>query len=80
MPQEEYTEILLRVKDVQRLTSLSRSSIVRYRAAGHFPSPVKLSANGRIAFKRSEIEAWAEDPLGWDQDRFDDQDEFYAAK
>ena len=68
---------LLTIRDVQRMTTLSRASIYRFMAAGTFPKSVAIGPNRR-AWKRSEVEAWAEAPSNWDTDAFDQQDAFYA--
>lgn len=61
----------LNIKEVMRLTSLSRASIARYTAARRFPKPVRLSPGGRVAWRSSEIQIWANDPLDWDPDFFE---------
>ena len=48
---------LLRLRDVQRISGLSRSSIYRMEAAGNFPARVKLSERA-IAWREAEIHAW----------------------
>jgi len=70
---------LLTLRDVKQITTLSSASIYRFISAGRFPKPVHLSANRR-AWRASEVEAWVEAPLGWDEEHFDAQDEFYAER
>ncbi|WP_461431947.1 helix-turn-helix transcriptional regulator [Hoeflea alexandrii] len=48
---------LVSLRDVCSMTSLSRTAINQRRAAGIFPQPVPLG-DRRIAFVRSEVEAW----------------------
>ena len=48
---------LLSMKDVCRLTTLSRTAINKARNAGRFPTPVNLDGN-RLAFVTSEVTAW----------------------
>lgn len=48
---------LLSLKEVCRLTSLSRTGVNKARDAGRFPAAVPLDGR-RIAFVRAEIEAW----------------------
>lgn len=48
---------ILRVKEVQKLTGLSRSSLWRKVKSCSMPSPVKLGANS-IGFYAHEIEAY----------------------
>ena len=62
---------LLSIKQVMRVTSLSRASIARFMAAKRFPQSVALSP-GRRAWRASEISAWNESPLDWGRDPFDD--------
>ena len=50
--------VMLRIKEVCALTSLSRTSIYRLEAKGEFPRRVKLSA-ARVAWPKAAIEAWA---------------------
>jgi prophage regulatory protein len=45
------------LKSVLELTSLSRSTLYREIARGHFPKSHKLSL-GRVGWLRSEVEAW----------------------
>jgi predicted DNA-binding transcriptional regulator AlpA len=53
--------LLITMKTVIRLTSLSRSTIYRRSAAGVFPKPISLGGR-RIAFSRSELNRWIADP------------------
>ena len=56
------------IKDVQRVSSLHRSSIYRGIASKTFPAPVRLTPSGRrIAWRQKDIDAWLEDPVGWNQ-------------
>jgi prophage regulatory protein len=49
--------ILISMKDVTALTSLSRTMINRLRIDGRFPSSVTLG-DKRVAFVRQEVVAW----------------------
>lgn len=53
-------ERLMTIRDVQRETTLSRTSIYRKVADRSFPPPVKIGAS-RIAWKSSDIVAWLAD-------------------
>lgn len=53
---------LISLNDVCRLTSLSRTSINNYRAAGEFPRAVNLGLK-RVAFVRAEVLAWVNDRI-----------------
>lgn len=66
---------LLTLRDVQRITTLSRSSVLRFVAAGRFPKPIHLSANRR-AWRAAEVQEWNESPLDWGRDA--SNDEFFA--
>ena len=52
----------LRLKDVRKITNLSRSSIYRFVQDGTFPRPVKLGQRSS-AWVESEINQWADDRL-----------------
>ena len=49
--------VLLRIHEVEALTSLKRTSLYRRIRAGTFPEPIELSAN-RSAWHASEVHAW----------------------
>lgn len=48
---------LMAPKEAAAATSLSRTLLALMAAAGEFPRPVKLGER-RVAFVRSEVEAW----------------------
>jgi prophage regulatory protein len=48
---------LLSLKQVCHLTSLSRTGVNKARAGGRFPAAIDLDGR-RIAFVKSEVEAW----------------------
>ena len=48
---------LLHVREVCRLTSLSRRTVYRLMEAGDFPRPVQISP-GRVAWRTEDVEAW----------------------
>lgn len=48
---------LLRRKEVERETGLSRSSIYQYMQEDRFPKPLKIGPRA-VAWPASEIEAW----------------------
>jgi len=53
-----------RMKDVIRITSLSRPTLYRRIAAGRFPAPVKLG--GRASgWSAQALQAWIDDPSGY---------------
>lgn len=51
--------ILLRRKDVEQRTGLSRSSIYALAKEGAFPRPVSLSIRS-VAWVEEEVDAWIE--------------------
>lgn len=53
---------LVSIKDACRMTSLSRTMLNRYRAEGRFAVAVSLGER-RIAFVRSEVQAWISDRI-----------------
>ena len=52
-------ERLLRRREVERLTSMSRSSIYRLMQEGEFPRPVRVGPSA-VRWKLSDISAWIE--------------------
>ena len=50
---------LLRRREVEAQTRLSRSAIYARMAQGEFPRPVRLGPNS-VAWRASDIEAWIE--------------------
>lgn len=53
---------LLRIKDVEAETSLSRATIYRRIAAGEFPAPIRLTTQ-RVAWSETAIERWKSEQL-----------------
>lgn len=50
--------VLISIKQTAAMTSLSRGAINIMRRQGTFPAAVNLTGAKRVAFVRSEIEAW----------------------
>lgn len=50
---------LLRRRQVEEITGLSRSSIYRLMRKGEFPSPVRVGPSA-VRWKASDISAWLE--------------------
>lgn len=48
---------LLRRREVELITTLSRSSLYRLIAQNKFPQPIQLSAN-RCAWRAADVDAW----------------------
>jgi prophage regulatory protein len=51
---------ILRLRDVQKQTSLSRSSIYLYMAKGQFPKQIKLGER-MVGWIESDIQQWISD-------------------
>ncbi|WP_245610780.1 helix-turn-helix transcriptional regulator [Xenophilus azovorans] len=49
------------MRDVLRMTALSRSSLYRRIAAGTFPAPVSLGGSAK-GWRRTDLEQWEQDP------------------
>ncbi len=61
-----------RMKDVIRITALSRPTLYRRIAAGRFPAPVKLG--GRASgWPAQALQAWIDDPTGYEAEPADDE-------
>ena len=56
---------LLTIRQVQDYSSLSRATIYRFMSLGRFPRPVKLTPNGRVGWRESEVRTWSASPLDW---------------
>jgi len=54
---ENKTHRILRLKEVQLLTALSRSTIYEYMKLGKFPKAVKLGTHS-VGWVESEIQEW----------------------
>ena len=50
---------LLRRRDVERITSISRASIYRLMRDGRFPEPLKVGPRA-VRWRESEINSWLE--------------------
>lgn len=48
---------LIKIQEVSRITSLSRSTIYKYMAEGQFPQSVKLSTHS-VAWVEHEVTDW----------------------
>jgi prophage regulatory protein len=57
MSEENKEQILIRRKEVERLTSLSRSYIYAKMATGEFPKPVTLGTMS-VAWIKAEVQEW----------------------
>lgn len=51
---------ILKLPDVIKKTTLSRSSIYSYINQGHFPRPIRLGVKS-VGWLDSEIQAWLEE-------------------
>lgn len=55
---------ILRLKQVEMETGISRSSIYRGVRAGTFPSSISLGARS-VGWRRGDIDAWLANPAGY---------------
>jgi len=53
-----------RLRDVMRITALSRSTVYRRIAEGRFPEPVHLGGRAS-AWSSVALQTWIEDPEGY---------------
>jgi prophage regulatory protein len=53
-----------RLRDVTRITALSRSTVYRRIAEGRFPAPVSLGGRAS-AWPSADLQAWINDPGGY---------------
>jgi len=53
-----------RMRDVLRMTALSRSTLYRRIAKGSFPAPVSLGGAAK-GWRRVDLEQWEQDPGGF---------------
>jgi prophage regulatory protein len=56
--------LLIPMKVVTHMTSLSRATIYRRVAAGTFPKPISLGGR-RVAFAREDLDRWISDPRSY---------------
>ena len=59
--------VLLRMKDVTDLLSVSRRTVERWVQSGEFPAPLRLGGRS-IGWHRVDVENWLED-LRWEHAR-----------
>ncbi len=60
----EATPAFYRLRDVTRITALSRSTIYRRISEGRFPAPVRLGGRAS-AWRRDMLQAWIDNPEGY---------------
>ena len=53
-----------RLRDVMRISALSRSTIYRRISEGRFPRPIHLGGRAS-AWPSAELQAWIDDPEGY---------------
>jgi prophage regulatory protein len=53
-----------RLREVMRITALSRSTVYRRVAEGRFPAPVSLGGRAS-AWQRGALQEWIDDPEGY---------------
>jgi prophage regulatory protein len=62
MPQHQYPERLLLLREVMERTTYSRSSIYAKIVTGEFPAPIVIGPN-RVAWPESAIQAWISEKI-----------------
>lgn len=62
LPQDGY----IRIKELNRFVSISRSTLYRMIAAGRAPKPLRLSSRVSL-YKVSEVKRFLNDPTGYKQ-------------
>ena len=68
----EFRPAFYRMRDVIRITSLSRPTLYRRIAAGRFPAPIKLG--GRASgWTAQALQAWINDPAGYVAEPIEDE-------
>lgn len=63
-PTSKAPQAFYRLRDVMRITALSRSTIYRRIAEGRFPSPVHLGGRAS-AWPSAALQQWIDDPQGY---------------
>lgn len=56
-------DIFLKRREVQRRTTMPRTTMDREIALGTFPKPVKLTSGRSVAWLRSDIDKWIADRI-----------------
>lgn len=64
VPPPSPTPAFYRLRDVMRITALSRSTIYRRIAEGRFPTPVHLGGRAS-AWQYASLQLWINDPEGY---------------
>lgn len=54
---QQFSDFLLRRKEVEKIAGISRASIYRLIKAGKFPAPVNLGT-GAVRWRQSDVIAW----------------------
>ena len=64
LPISKAAPAFYRLRDVIRMTALSRSTIYRRISEGRFPPPVHLAGRAS-AWQSAALQAWIDDPDGY---------------
>nr|WP_321272805.1 AlpA family phage regulatory protein [Alcaligenes faecalis] len=62
--QDQAAPMFYRMRDVLRMTALSRSTLYRRIADGTFPAPVSLGGAAK-GWRRADLEAWEREPANF---------------
>jgi len=64
MEKLEIRQALIRRRQIEIETGLSRSTIYERMKAGSFPRSVRVGARS-VAWRRADVDAWLTDPSGY---------------
>lgn len=57
-------QALMRRREVERVTGLSRAGIYKAMRGGGFPRNVKIGVNA-VAWRVADVQRWLANPTGW---------------
>ncbi|MGF6601431.1 prophage regulatory protein [Paraburkholderia sp. GAS448] len=57
-------QALMRRREVERVTGLSRAGIYKKMRLGDFPEPIKIGAYA-VAWRVRDVQRWLQDPTAW---------------
>jgi prophage regulatory protein len=60
------SQLMLKISDVEKICSISRSTIYRMVAKGTFPKPITVSSK-TSRWRSCDLEQWAANPDDWKQ-------------
>jgi prophage regulatory protein len=57
-------QALMRRREVERVTGLSRAGIYKAMRGGYFPENVKIGVNA-VRWRVADVQRWLANPTGW---------------